>query len=112
LQAFATALRDTPSFTRFEQAALTLDREQSAHQALTAYKAKLESLDVLIKLNALNAEDRAELEHLERVVNSNKTIAAYVQAQAELVDLCCALNNQISNAVGMRFAVKRGGCCG
>lgn len=112
LHTLAAVLRDTPTFIKFKQAAASLEQDNEAQQAIVAYQSKQQSLRALIMLNALSAEDRAELEQLERAVYTNATIAAYLEAQDELIDLCCAVNDRISDAVGMRFALKRGGCCG
>lgn len=112
LHTLAAVLRGTPTFTNFEQAAANLERDNAAQQAIAAHQSKQQSLRALIMLNALSAEDRAELERLEHAVYANVTIAAYLEAQNELVALCCEMNDRISDAVGMRFALRRGGCCG
>jgi cell fate (sporulation/competence/biofilm development) regulator YlbF (YheA/YmcA/DUF963 family) len=112
LQTLASALRDTPAFISFEQAALNLQSDIEAQKAISAYQSRQQSLQALIMLNALSAEDRAELEQLERAVYTNQTVSAYLEAQNALVALCCAVNDRISDAVGMRFALRRGGCCG
>ena len=112
LQSLIALLRETPTYTAFEQAATNLERDKTALQAITAHQAKQQSLRALITLNALDAEDQAELERLERAVYSNATISAYVQAQDHLATLCGEVNDRISDVVGMRFALKRGGCCG
>jgi cell fate (sporulation/competence/biofilm development) regulator YlbF (YheA/YmcA/DUF963 family) len=112
LQTLASALRDTPAFISFEQAASNLQSDIEAQKAISAYQSRQQSLQALIMLNALSAEDRAELEQLERAVYTNQTVSAYLEAQNALVALCCAVNDRISDAVGMRFALRRGGCCG
>ena len=112
VQTLAALLRDTPTFADFEQASVNLDMDETAQHAVAAHQSKQQSLRALIALNALSTEDRAELERLEKAVYSNPTILAYLKAQNELVALCCSLNDRISEAVGMRFALKRGGCCG
>lgn len=112
LHSLAAVVRAAPAYTNFERAAANLERDEAAQQAIADLQAKQESLRALIMLNALDAEDRAELEQLERAVYSSVTITAYLEAQNELVALCCDLNDRISAAVGMRFALRRGGCCG
>lgn len=112
LQTLASTLRDTPAFISFERAASNLQNDVEAQNAISAYQSKQHSLQALIMLNALSAEDRAELEQLERAVYTNQTISAYLEGQNALVALCCAVNDRISDAVGMRFAIRQGGCCG
>ena len=112
LQTLASTLRDTPAFISFERAALNLKNNVEAQNAISDYQSKQQSLQALIMLNALSAEDRAELEQLERAVYTNQTVSAYMEAQNALVALCCAVNDRISDAIGMRFAIRQGGCCG
>jgi cell fate (sporulation/competence/biofilm development) regulator YlbF (YheA/YmcA/DUF963 family) len=112
LQTLASTLRDTPAFISFERAASNLQNDVEAQNAISAYQSKQQSLQALIMLNALSAEDRTELEQLERAVYTNQTVSAYLEAQNALVALCCAVNDRISDTIGMRFAIRQGGCCG
>ena len=112
LRTLVETLRDTPAFTNFGQAAANLERDKEAQLAIAAHQSKQQSLRALIMLDALTAADRAELGQLEHAVYANATITAYLEAESEFVTICRDLNDRISDAVGMRFAVKRGGCCG
>jgi cell fate (sporulation/competence/biofilm development) regulator YlbF (YheA/YmcA/DUF963 family) len=112
LQMLASTLRNTPAFISFERAASNLQNDVEAQNAISAYQSRQQSLRALIMLNALSAEDREELEQLEGTVYTNQTVSAYLEAQNALVALCCAVNDRISDAVGMRFAIRQGGCCG
>jgi cell fate (sporulation/competence/biofilm development) regulator YlbF (YheA/YmcA/DUF963 family) len=112
VQTLATALRETPAFARFEKAALQFQNDEMARQTIAELQSKQQALQAMIMLNALNAEDRAELERLERAVYASETIKAYIEAQDELANQCLELNDYISQSVGMRFAVRQGGCCG
>jgi len=112
LQTLASTLRNESAFFSFVRAASNLQNDVEAQKAISAYQSKQQSLRALIMLNALSAEDRTELQQLERAVSTNQTISDYLEAQNALVALCCAVNDRISEAVGMRFAIRKGGCCG
>jgi cell fate (sporulation/competence/biofilm development) regulator YlbF (YheA/YmcA/DUF963 family) len=62
---FAAALAETPQFKAFEQAYDALSHDSAAQQALSAFREKAESLNVLLKLNAVSEAERAELEQLK-----------------------------------------------
>ena len=110
---FASALAETVQFKAFEQADFHLRKDSDAQQALSAYQDKWRSLEALIRLNALSIEDKQELERLRQVYLTKQTVAAYVQAQADLVALCQIAGNTISQATGLNFATVCGsGCCG
>ena len=87
LQTLASSVRDTPAFISFERAASNLQNDVEAQYAISAYQSKQRSLQALIMLNALSAEDRTELEQLERAVYTNQTISAYLEGQNALVAL-------------------------
>ncbi len=109
---FAAVLAETPEFKAFEQAALAVHQDTSAEQALTAFQAKYEPLQALLRLNAVSAEDQAELERLRQAYLSLPTVKAYAQAEAELVAVCQAAGDLLSRHLGVDFAaICTSGCC-
>lgn len=110
---FAAALAETPQFKAFEQAAYNFRHNQTAQQALQAYKDRQASLRALLLLNALSPEQRAELEALEKAFVSQPTAMEFLQAQTELTILCQALGDMLSEAIGLNYAAACGArCCG
>jgi cell fate (sporulation/competence/biofilm development) regulator YlbF (YheA/YmcA/DUF963 family) len=110
---FAQALSETEQFKSFEQADYRLRKDDHAQEALSAYQTKWQSLERQIQLNALSSEDRQELEQLRQAYILKPSVVAYVQAQADLVELCQVAGNMISQATGLNFsAVCSPGCCG
>ncbi len=112
LDDFAAALGETPQFTRFEQAASALRADEEAQNAIFAYESRQRSLQMLLMLNAASEEEQSELESLRQTVFSSPTVMSYVSAQDDLMALCQAVNDLLSHQLGMRFALRRGGCCG
>ncbi len=112
LHGLAVALTETDEFHRFEQAGEALQRDTSARQSIDGLQAKEKDLEVLLMLDAVPEEDRTELERLRQAVYGNPVIVEYVEAQQALMTVCQATNDALSTRLGMRFALKRGGCCG
>jgi cell fate (sporulation/competence/biofilm development) regulator YlbF (YheA/YmcA/DUF963 family) len=110
---FANALAETVQFKAFEQANNRMHQDSNAQMAIAAYQGKWRSLEVLIRLNALSAEDQQELERLRQVYLARPTVADYAQAQADLAALCQASEHSITQATGLSFAaICSSGCCG
>jgi cell fate (sporulation/competence/biofilm development) regulator YlbF (YheA/YmcA/DUF963 family) len=110
---FAAALAETAQFKAFEQAYEALSHDVAAQQALTAFQDKAESLSVLLKLNAANEAERAELEGLRQDYLGRASVQAYADAQAELTNLCQQVAGKISAAIGLNYAASCGSsCCG
>ncbi len=109
---FAAALAETPQFKAFEQAAEELQRDQVAQRAIADYTLKQQSLQWMQQLNAVSAQDQAELERLHKAFLGNPTVAAYLKAQEALTTLCQAAGDLLSRQIGLSFAAACGpGCC-
>jgi cell fate (sporulation/competence/biofilm development) regulator YlbF (YheA/YmcA/DUF963 family) len=109
----ASALAETPEFRAFEQARERLRQDRAAQQAIDVYQAKLQSLQALLQLNAVSAEDQAELERLRRAALEQRSLIEYSRAQEDLKRLCQAVGDSLSARVGLDFAsvACAGGCC-
>jgi len=109
---FTAALAETPQFKAFEDAAEHLHRDEAARRALDAYQSKQQSLQAVLMLNAASEADRAELQRLHAAVVSQPSVAAYVQAQADLMSVCQSVADMLSQAIGLNVAAVCGsGCC-
>ena len=110
---FAAALAETPQFKAFEQVAERLRHDEAAQHAIAAYQDKQAALRVMLMLNAVSAEDQAELERLREAFLSNPSVVAYLQAQADLTAICQAAADLLSQHIGLSYAAAcRSGCCG
>ena len=111
---FAAALAATPQFKAFEQAAYAFQQDKDAQTALQAYQAKQQSLQMMLMLNAVSAEDRAELTRLYQAFAGRPSFQAYVRSEADLKALCQEVGDLLSHHIGFDFAAAcaSGGCCG
>ncbi|MCX6036516.1 MAG: YlbF family regulator [Chloroflexi bacterium] len=110
---FAAALAETAQFKAFEQTYEALSHDTTAQQALSAYRDKVESLNVLLQLNAASENERAELERLRQDYLTRATVQSYAAAQADLTTLCQQAAGMISAAIGLNYAASCGAsCCG
>ncbi len=109
---FALALAETPQFKAYEEAIDCLNHDTAAQQAIDAFQAKRESLQALLLLNSVSEADQAELQHLQNVFSSTPAVMAYAQAQAELMTICQAAADFLSQAIGLNYAAAcASGCC-
>ncbi|HSA99010.1 MAG TPA: YlbF family regulator [Anaerolineales bacterium] len=110
---FAAALAETPQYKAFEQAAERFRQDQAAQQAMEAYREKQMDWRPLLMLNALSAEQTAELEGLQNAFVNHPVVQEYFKAQTELVTLCQTLGDALSQSIGLNYAAACGvSCCG
>jgi cell fate (sporulation/competence/biofilm development) regulator YlbF (YheA/YmcA/DUF963 family) len=110
---FAAALAGMPQFKAFEQAYEAFSNDAAAHQALSAYQAKVGPLRAMMMLNAISEAERAELEQLKNDYVTRPTVQAYAAAEAELTALCQQAAGMISESIGLNYAASCGAsCCG
>ncbi len=110
--AFAQSLAESAEFQAFEQASEWLRQDETAQQAILAFQNKQQSLQMMLRLNAVSPQDQAELEGLQQGFLNQPSVAAYLQAQEELNLLCQAAANQLSERIGLSFTAACGpGCC-
>jgi cell fate (sporulation/competence/biofilm development) regulator YlbF (YheA/YmcA/DUF963 family) len=110
---FAAALAGTPQFQAFEQASERFRQDQAAQQAMQAYQQKQQSLRALLMLNAVSADQRAELERLQNAFLNQPVVQEFFAAQTDLADLCRMLGDMLSESIGLNFAAACGAsCCG
>lgn len=106
------ALAETPAFTTFEQAAAAFRQDEAAQSAIQAYQQKQQALQMMLMLNAVSPEDRAELNQLYQAFASRPSVQTYVQAEADLREVCQAVADRLSQQIGFDFAAACGsGCC-
>jgi len=109
---FAAVLAETPQFKAYEEATDRLNHDPAAQQAIDAFQARRESLQALLLLNAVSDADRAELQRLQNVFSSTPAVMAYAQAQADLMTICQAAADALSQAIGLNYAATcSSGCC-
>jgi len=109
---FAAALVETPQFQAFEAATDRLNNDSIAQQSMVAFQAKQETSKAMLMLDAVSAEERAELERLRSAFMDQPSVATYFQAQADLMVICQASADWLSEAIGLNFAAVCGsGCC-
>ena len=101
---FAVALAETPQFKAYEEATDRLNHDPAAQQAIDAFQAKRESLQAMLLLNAVSEADKAELQRLQDAFSSTPAVMAYAQAQADLMVICQAAADWLSEAIGLNYA--------
>lgn len=109
---FAAALVETPQFKAYEEATERLKHDAMAQRAIDAFQTKQQSLQALLMLNAVSDADQAELQRLQRAFASTPAVVTYAQAQADLMAICQAVADWLSEATKLNYAAACGsGCC-
>ncbi len=109
---FAATLAETSQFKAYEEAADRLNRDTEAQRAIEAFETKQQSLQAMLMLNAVSEADQAELQRLKRAFSGLPAVVAYFQVQADLMMLCQATGDHLSQAIGLNYAAACGpGCC-
>lgn len=110
---FAAALSETPEFEAFEKAYLRFRDDERAQEALWAYQVAQRSLQPLLMLGAASEEQRAELERLRQAWMAEPSVTGYLEAQTSLSTLCRAIEERLSEHIGLGFAAAcNPSCCG
>lgn len=110
--AFAQAMAESAEFQAFEQSAERLKQDETAQQVIQAYQNKQQSLQMMLRLNAVSPQDQAEMESLQNAFLNQPSIAAYLQAQEDLKVLCQAAAGLLTERIGLSFTAACGpGCC-
>lgn len=64
-------------------------------------------------LNALSAEQKAELEDLKSAFVNQTVVQKYFKAQTEFETVCQSLGDAISESIGLNYSAVCGvSCCG
>jgi cell fate (sporulation/competence/biofilm development) regulator YlbF (YheA/YmcA/DUF963 family) len=108
---FASALAETPQFGDFERASLQLSQDEAAQRAEEAFQAKQQALEVMRRLNAVSAEEKAELDRLYQAYITEPSVAACLEAQNELQSICQTAAEVLSTGIGLSYAAACGACC-
>lgn len=112
-QQFAAALVETPQYRAYEAASATFQGDAAAQASIAAYQRKLESLRMMLMLNAVEPDQRAELESLYKAFALRPSVIAFGEAQQEFATLCRLSAGLLSQHVGLDFAAACGSsCCG
>ncbi len=109
---FAAALAETPQFKAYEEAAERLNHDVEAQRVIDEFQAKRQALQAQLMLNAVSEADKAELQRLQDAFSSTPAVMAYAQAQADLMMICQAAADWLSEAIGLNYAAAcSSGCC-
>ena len=111
---FGAALRASPEFTALLAADRALSADAEATAAIEAFGARQAELRTEAIMGILSAEQRAELERLQKAMLAVPTVASYVAATAAFQAVCRETAVVVSAQIGLDFAAncRSGGCCG
>lgn len=116
LEAAANGLADqilqSATFTEVRLAGERLEKDTSAMALLSLLKLSQAGLRRKQARNEVTEADIAQVRQVQQQVIANESISAYVRAQQETVAYIRALNQELSELVGMDLAsLLPSGCC-
>lgn len=111
---FTEALAETPQFLAFEETYQAFRQDAEAQMAYQALQQKQESLQMMMMLDAVDEDERLELQNLQAKFYQQESVQTYLEAQENLISLCQEIGEILSDATGLDFgsACRIGGCCG
>jgi len=110
---FAAALSETPEVKAFERAHVRFRDDERAQEAMWSFQEQQRLLQPLLMLGAASDEQRIELERLREAWMTEPSVLEYVEAQTSLSTLARALDQMLSDRIGLGFAAAcRPSCCG
>lgn len=108
----AAALKQTLEYKMLEIASAALNADTEAQQAIAAYRAKQQALQMMLQLNAVSPEDRMEMNKLYKAFALRSSVQEYTAAEAAFRSLCLLAGDYLSNQIGFDFAAScSSGCC-
>lgn len=110
---FAAALAATTQFQTFEAAAEKMEHDQAAQAALAAFQSKQQEIRRMQSLGTVTADEIEAFNQIRQAFLNQPAVAAYFAAQSNLVILCQAAGDILSNSTGLNFgaSAKSSGCC-
>ena len=110
---FAATLVETPNFRAFEKVSMHFQQDDAAQQAKQAYQQKQQSLRMMLMLKTVSSEEQAELKRLQNEWLAYDSVKAFFQTQTELLAMCQAVGDLLSEQISLDYAAACGvSCCG
>lgn len=103
----ATILRAKP-VAAYQKAIARLNADSEARELLERFMQAQTDLRVRQARNSITQADMDQIRALQRKVQSNRTILDYAEAQQKAVDYLPAVNQEISQLLGVDFASLAG----
>lgn len=112
VEQLADAILQAGPIAAYQQAKARLDTDSHARELLERFIKTQSHLRVRQSRNAVTQSDVDELRALQREVQSNRIIIDYAETQQAATAFLPAVNQEISQLLGVDFAsLARPGCC-
>ena len=110
---FAAALAGSAEFQAFEAASEKMDNDPAAQAALNAFQAKQRQIKGTQSSRPITAEEQHDFMLVRQAFLDQPSVAAYFQAQANLIAICQEAGDMLSNYTGLNFGAtaSSSGCC-
>ncbi len=114
VETLAQTVLESEPLVQYQQAKAALEGDLGAKRLLSAFSSVQREMRQRQTRNLVTPESVDQLRSLQRQVQGNAVIMAYVQTQQEAVNYLREVNQEISQWIGVDFATlarRRSGCC-
>jgi len=106
---FAKAITDSAEYKRFKECSKAMEGDTESRRLMAQYQSKQRRL----RLGRFEPNLMDEMRDLHLKISQNVTIQNFNESSIDLIKLLKLTDDLISEKIGRRFAVTRGGsCCG
>lgn len=105
------AIADAPEYRAFEEARRAVQESDQAQTKIEEFEAQRQDFMLARQTGQATQEDLQQLQRSQQELHSIPVMAEYLEAQNELEGRLEALNDVISEPLGIDFGDQIGGCC-
>jgi len=105
------AIADLPVYRRFEEKKAAVEADEELQAEIREFEQTREEFMLARQAGEASRDDLRELQNAQQDLHEIPKMSAYLQAQSELELRLQALNETVSEPLGVDFGQKAGGCC-
>lgn len=109
--ALGAAIADLPEYEAFEAAQAAVEASEAAQARIEEFESRREQLLIARQLGEVDTEDIREIRAVQEELHALPVMREFREAQTALDDRLAAVNDAISDELGIDFAGQAGGCC-
>jgi cell fate (sporulation/competence/biofilm development) regulator YlbF (YheA/YmcA/DUF963 family) len=110
-QELGEAITGLPEYERYEAAKAAVEDHEDAQERISHVEQLREEFMLARQIGEASQEDLQKLQSAQEELHSMPVMEEYLEAEAALTGRLEAINDAISEPLGVDFGQKAGGCC-
>ncbi|MCT9096206.1 YlbF family regulator [Haloarchaeobius sp. HME9146] len=110
-QELGEAIRDLPEFERFHEAQQAVEESEEAQEKIDEFEQVRQEFMLARQTGQASQEDLQNLQETQQELHDIPVMAEYIDAQNRLDARLEAVNDTLSETIGLDFADEASGCC-